>query len=639
MLSDRQQKILRILESQPQSWIRGREIAKMLNVSDRTIRTDIDIINKSFPAAVIASNRHKGYALLDKSQKPMKPFDREHETQKTPEERVNFIIRKLLFHENEQNLSNLSDELFVSEYSLENDLRRVRVKLKEYTDIHIRLLRSKNFIHLEGSEVDKRKLYKQLLDDETKDNFINMDKIAALYKEFDLLKMKHILDETLQDHNFHVREMLMPMLMIHIGICIERLLHHNYVSTNVKKDMLINTPEYEIASEFFRRIHREIHVEIVDDEITRLALLLMGKRNNRFRSEDIILDTCNLPLQEIVDELLQNTFERFDIDMRYDTDLKIGLEVHLQGVVERMHQGVKIGNVYLQETKRNYPLVFEMAVWCGEFLSARLGHRIDENEIGFLTLHLGTAYERSSSSHKYRALMIYPDEQVLSKMCYQKIANRFYERMDIVGHINVYEQKRVLEYDPDLIITTLPLHHDLPIPTIKISLFFNNNDESTLFYALNDLDSVKNHDEFEDFIKEIMFRDLFYVGLKAAAPEDVIDHMCHEMEKKDLIPEAFRDSVLERESFSSTSIVYGLAIPHALSIAAKRSCISVALLEKPIQWGTFEVSLVILLGIREEDKRLMSIFFEWLSRIVSDNDKFAHLLEAKGYDDFIAAIE
>ena len=113
----------------------------------------------------------------------------------------------------------------------------------------------------------------------------------------------------------------------------------------MKKDSIINTQEYKIAQEFFSRIQQEMHSEMVGHEITRLALLLMGKKNNRFLSEDIVLDTYNFPLSKIIDELLQNLFDRFDIDLRYDTDLKIGLEIHLQGVLERIHQGVKITNV------------------------------------------------------------------------------------------------------------------------------------------------------------------------------------------------------------------------------------------------------------------------------------------------------
>lgn len=636
MMNERQNKLLQLLKNS-QKWITGKELAEILNVSDRTVRSDIEAINKSFDAPVIASDRHRGYSLADKAIRPVKTEKGNNEIPQTPQERAGYILRTLLFKKKEINLSSLQDKIFVSEYSLENDLRRVRRTLSQYS--RLKLVRSKNFISLEGSEDDKRKLYKTLLEEETKGNFLNMDKLASLYTEIDLLRIKKILDDTLNDHNFHIREMAMPMLMMHIGIGLERLLHHNYVQTDMKKEQLADAQEYAIAEDFFRRVGKELHVERVEDEILRLALLLMGKRNNRFRSEDVVLDSSALPLSDIVDRLLQKIFDRFSVDMRYDSDLKIGLEVHIQGLIERQRQGVDISNVYLQETKRNYPFIFEMGIWAGEFLSECTGFAITEDEAGLLALHLGSAYERSSISSRYRALLIYPDEQVLSKLCYQKISNRFHERMDIVGHMNVFEEKRVLELDPDLIITTLPLQHDLPIPTVQISLFVNYTDESTVFYALNDLDKQRSRDEFDNFIKDMIYPDLFYIGYPAKEPQELIRFMCAELQKKGFIPDDFYESVLQRERFSPTSIVYGLAIPHALDVAANRSCLSVAILEKPIQWGGFAVSMVILLGIREEDKKLMGIFFDWLSSIVSDTNRFAELLEVRSYQDFLAKIE
>ncbi|MEJ8737900.1 PRD domain-containing protein [Erysipelotrichaceae bacterium HCN-30851] len=636
-MNERQEKILRILKNE-RKFITGKEFAELLNVSDRTVRSDIEQINKSSSKPIIISDRHKGYSLENNSIKPMKSdLIKKNDIPQTPGERTGYILRRLLISDKEINVSNLQDEIFVSSYSLENDLRKVREKLKQNTDL--KLVRSKNFIKLEGSENEKRKLYKTLLEEETKGNFLNMNKLASLYTEFDLLEVKKILDATLDKYDFHIREMSMPMLMMHIGICLARLLHHNYVQTDIKKEELENTVEYKIAKDFFNRVSKEIKVEMVEDEILKLTLLLMGKKNNRFRSENIALKSSDLPISEIVDELLQKIFDKFNIDLRYDTELKIGLELHIQGVAERQFQGVIEPNVYLQETKKNYPLIFEMGIWAGQILSKALGFTITEDEIGFLALHLGSAYERSSVSKNYRALLIYPDEQVLSKMCYEKISNRFHERMDIIGHMNVFERKKVQEADPDLIITTLPLEHDLPIPTVQISLFVNSNDESKIFYVLNDLDKIKNQDEFEDFIKDIMYPDLFYVNMDVDSPEEIINFMCKEMRKKDLIPDGFKESVMEREKYSSTSIGYGLAIPHALNVMANYSCISVAILKEPIKWGIYDVSMVILLGIREEDKKLMGIFFDWLSNVVSETNKFSELLKVTCYKDFIASIE
>lgn len=59
MMNNRQTNIVRILGEQKE-WITGKELSKLLNVSDRTIRSDIDNINKYYQSSLIKSNQIKG---------------------------------------------------------------------------------------------------------------------------------------------------------------------------------------------------------------------------------------------------------------------------------------------------------------------------------------------------------------------------------------------------------------------------------------------------------------------------------------------------------------------------------------------------------------------------------------------------
>lgn len=636
MLNKRQNKIIMILKNS-NSWITGKSLGENLSVSDRTIRSDIDKINKNYIKPIIISDRHKGYLLSDiynKSKLTILENDVcDNGIPQTPDERVNYIIKKLLLDDKEISLNKLQEEIFVSEYSLEADLRKVREYLAEFPNL--KLSRFKSYICLNGNEEEKRKLYKVLLEKETMGNFLNMDKLASFFKNIDLFKIKDILEKTLKEYNFHIREMSLPMLMIHIGISLERLLKRNYVVTDISKEEICNSIEYKISTVFFERVNKLLNVDIVDDEILRLALLLMGKKNNRFKSKDIALNSSTLPLNDIVDKILQKIYEKFSVDLRYDTELKIGLCIHLQGVEERQKQNINLENVYLQEIKQNYSLVFEMAIWAGNVICDYTGYTITEDEIGFIALHLGSAYERISSSNKYKAMIIFPKEKSFDNSCLNKISNRFIEKMEIIGCDNVFEEKKVLELNPDLIITTLPLQHNLSIPTVQISLFVNYEDEGKIFYTLYDLEKKKNHDLFEQFIKKMMYPDLFYNDLDMSSSKDIINYMCDKLYEKKLVPSEFKESVFKREEYSFTSISNGIAIPHALNVQANDSCVSVAILKKPIIWGQFKVYMIILLATAEKDNKLTSIFFEWLSSLISSPDKLAKVLEIKSYDDFI----
>lgn len=633
-LNKRQEKIIELL-NESYDWITGKEISKLLNVSDRTIRSDIETINATYKTPLIESNIHHGYHLNAQAYYNRNPEHVEVLPQ-TSEERAIYIIQELLFEKHEINITNLQDKVYVSGYSIDNDIKRIRKILEPYDDLF--LIRSKNFISLDGSEANKRKLYKALLAEETKGNFLNMNKLASLYKDFDLLMVKDILDETCAKYNFHIRETLLPILMMHIGIAIERIIHHNYIETDRKNPELKKSLEFKIAKEFFERVAKKIRIELVEDEMFLLALLLLGKRSSEYTADLINVEQNEVVVSQLVEELLEDIYHMFDIDLRKDVDLKVGLQMHIQSMIERQLKHMAVDNIYLQEIKKKYPLVFEMGIRLANIISDKTQIKIDENEIGFLALHLGSAYERSGENGRYRVLMIYPDDLAMSTMCMQKVQTRFSGRIDVVEHLAVFEEQKVETIRPDLILTTLPLIHSLKIPTVQISLFVNYEDESKVFQALNQLDIVKSKADFKQMMVRLIRPEFFYRDVEDQQPQDIIKMMCKDMEERGYVDETFMESVLERESMSSTSFTYGFAIPHTLDVNAITSCLSISILKQPIQWGQFRVQLVILLAVNENDKKLLRIFFDWLSSVVSDSSKFTGLLTSQDHEEFIQKI-
>lgn len=616
-------------------WITGKELSKLLNVSDRTIRSDIDVINRTYENELIESNLRYGYHL---NQDVFRTLDIEIEESipQTPQERCVYIIQELLFQRTELNIIDLQNLVYVSGYSIDNDIKRIKKMVEPYEDL--KLVRSKSCIHLEGSESSKRKLYKELLAAETKGNFLNMNKLASLYKDFNLLEVKALLDETIRKYDFHIREMAMPILMMHVGVSMERIIHHNFIETDRKNPELAKSVEYQIAKEFFHKVAGRIRIEVVEDEIVLLALLLLGKRSSEYTGDKIKIEDKDYNVKDLVKQLLDDIYQTFDIDFRKDVDLQVGLQMHMQSMIERQLKQVEVDNVYLQEIKKKYPLVFEMGVRAGKFLEEKTNLDINENELGFIALHLGSAYDRSSASGKYRVLMIYPDDQALSKLCAQKVETRFGERMEIVEHMSLFEEAAVNDIQPDMILTTLPLLHSLDILTVQITLFVNYEDESRIFQALNQLDKVKSRKEFQEMIVHLIKPQFFYTDLDVMTPEEMISYMCDQLIKEGYAPDGFKASVLQRESMSSTSFTYGFAIPHTFNVMANQSCLSVAILKNPITWGDFEVQLVILLAIKNEDRKLLRVFFDWLSSVVSNSSKFASLLETTNHKEFIYQI-
>ena len=627
MLKKRQNKIIDILNDKA-DWITGNTLAQMLNVSDRTIRSDIESINTEYQREIIFSNKRLGYKLDEHAISEME-LETHNIIPQTPQERCIWIIKELLFNSRELNLYDLESRVFISGYSIENDLGRIKKMIKDY---HLNLKRSKNFVELIGEENEKRKLYRKLLTDEVQGNFTNLNILATLFSDFDFLKISDIFTETCYEYDYQIKESLFPIVMIHAGVAIERIISGNYAENiDLPDESFTETLEYQLSQDFFARVEQGCQIHSVENEIIKFAILLCSSNSQ----QDF---TQKKEIREIVVAVLTKINDNFDIDFSGDEALVSGLGNHISSLIERQKTNTSMSNVYLREIKRKYPLVFEMAVHAGEVLSERLEKKVGENELSFIALHLGAAYDRVNSPSKYRAVVIIPNNQMLSKPFIDKINSRFEDRMTIVFNYKIFDERQVRAISPDLIISTVSLKHQIKIPTLQLSLLFDYEDESKIFQLLNQLDKERYHEKFQKMMEHLIQKKLFYRKDHVADGEEAIEYLCNELIKEGLADEDYKADVIKRERISATSFVQGFAVPHAIEISTSESCIATLTLDKPVQWGNFEVRLVILLAIRGEDNQLMSIFFDWLSNLVMDPQKLSALLKARDQKDFIENI-
>ena len=627
MQKKRQNNIIDILNDKDQ-WLTGKALAQMLNVSDRTIRSDIQAINREYQREMILSNKRLGYKLDEKAISDMELVTNNIIPQ-TPQERCIWIIKELLFNSKELNLYDLENRVFIRGYSIENDLGRIKKMIKDY---HLNLKRSKNFVKLIGEENEKRKLYRKLLTDEVQGNFTNLNILATLFSDFDFLKISDVFTETCYEYDYQIKESLFPIVMIHAGVAIERIISGNYAENiELPDESFTETLEYQLSKEFFERVEEECRIHSVKNEIIKFAILLCSSNSQ----QDF---TQKEEIREIVTTVLSKINDNFDIDFSDDEALVSGLGNHISSLIEQQKTNTSMSNVYLKEIKRKYPLVFEMAVHVGEVLSERLEKKVGENELSFIALHLGAAYDRVNNPSKYRAVVVIPNNQMLSKVFIDRINLRFEERMTIISHYNMFDERQIVVDSPNLIISTVPLKHYLEIPTLQLSLLFNYEDESKVFQLLNQLDKVRYRERFQKMMEHLTKRKLFYRKERVRDAKEAIVYLCDKLIKKGLADENYKSDVMKRERISSTSFVQGFAVIHSIEITTSESCIATLTLSNPVQWGNFEVRLVILLAIREEDNRLLSIFFDWLSNLVMDSQKLSALLSAKDQNEFIRSI-
>lgn len=631
-MNARQEKIIELLRESG-GWMKGKDIALVMGVSTRTIRNDVETINASLTGAAIESSFQLGYHL--KTQEA--PVSRAKSViPQTPEERRSFILKQLLRHR-DININDLPEKVCVSLFTIESDLRVIRQWLADSSDLHLES--GRNRIRLVGDEAAKRRLYKFLLSQEVEENFLNMDTLNELYPDFDLTEIRDLLAECEKRHGIEIRETAQSMVLMHVGIALTRVLNFNPMERVEALKDLQQTPQYLAAREFWDKIARRFQVTAPEPEISQLALLFMGKGSgNYYKADTIPVNGKEISLEDLTTAMLEEVRKLYGVDLTTDSKLQEGLSLHLRGLLLRLRDRTQVDNVYLEELRWRFPLIYDMGVTASRKLHEILGIQLDPNEIGFLALHLDAAYTIHRKPSKYRAVVVFPSDQALATVVIEKILRQFQDRMDVVAVLDAYEKKRVEDLNPDLILTTLPLDHGLNVPTVQLSVFYSQENESQIFQQLNRLDKNRQKDIFQHRIRELIKPEYFLETLDASDSEDVIRKMCQPLVKAGCIPPEYADAVLEREGYAPTSFAAGFALPHALNVTIRESAISVAHLDHPLQWGDHSVDFVLLLAIREEDRELLGIFFDWWIQIISDPLRFGLLKEKNGYAAFVQAI-
>ncbi|MCG1012903.1 HTH domain-containing protein [Tepidanaerobacter sp. GT38] len=242
-LNPRQKTILRYLAAK-KDWVKSHEMAVILGVSDRTVRNDIAYINSLVEGEenVIISHR-KGYRINDDDKARKMLVEDNSDIPNDPDERANFLLKKLVFEKRGLNIYQLAEEIMVSESTIASDLKRLNKILKEYgRDLSV--VRKSDEIFLEGSEKEKRSLLSELLFNETNHSYFNLTKYKRYFKDIDLITIQKYLIETVKKYDFLLNEVALVNLLVHIAITVERIKNKNFLlNCNIKCDTFFWKPE------------------------------------------------------------------------------------------------------------------------------------------------------------------------------------------------------------------------------------------------------------------------------------------------------------------------------------------------------------------------------------------------------------
>lgn len=477
-----------------------KEAANFFNISERSIRYDIDNINYHLEKSgrMEIEKFQKGIYSTKESTKNLELFLEEilHRFYVfTSDERREFLKVKFLFCENNR-LLEIGEDLDVSLSTIKLDLKEVK-SFFDTNSLELNFI-SKQGVVLEGKEDYIRQLqlryitrYIAIYKNRYKSKYISggtygLNFIASIIIEFlddsilSLIKffIKRIekkLDIIISDEAFNI-------LTFYINLCIERI-KNNYIIDNRQqnREFLLKTSEYSIISQEIGHLENEFTITFNESEILVLTELFLGSHSYNFNSS--FLENW-IELETTVVEVIKIMGYQLNMDLTGDKTLIDGLLNHLKPAYYRIKNNISLENPIAKEVEETYfDLYTTVKKVSKPILEKYLGKELPEEEIAYITLHFKTATDRYLTNNRKtkNLLLVCGLGYGSSKILAHKL-NELYD-VNIVDTIPYHKFLELKSFkNIDIIISTmdLELHLDIHIPIVKVHPILSKENKEKL---------------------------------------------------------------------------------------------------------------------------------------------------------------
>ncbi|MDX8045558.1 BglG family transcription antiterminator [Gracilibacillus sp. S3-1-1] len=631
MLNARLRNILRELMAE-QSPVSSTYLANVNKVTPRTTREDIKRLNQiiSSHGAVIESIMGKGYLLKVKNDNEYKNFlhgyfiqeiPGENGIPRSPEERIKYIINRLLLQDGYIKLEGLADEIFISKPTIQTDIKEVRKILANY---QLTLDSRPNYgLKVEGNELNRRFCMSEYTFDRSDPvTEVNVDGMSDSTLE---VITEIILEEVTANH-ITLSDIAMKNLAIHILIAYKRSKDGYYIQL-VHQDLLeiYEQPEYEVALLIVNKIEEAFRVSFPDTETAYIAMHLLGTKM-MLQPRDIRENVMDSKISSLVEVALAKVEEKLQLGIHDDQELVMALYLHLKPAINRFKYGMNIRNPMLEDIKRNYPLAFEAGVIAGLEIEEKTKAEIDENEVGYLALHIGSAIERRNLRNgPKRCLVVCASGLGTSQLIYYKLKSTFGQHLDIVGTTEYYQLHQFNLQNIDFVVSSIPIPETLPVQVVEVNAILGEQDISKIEELV-----LGENQVVDSYLAENL---TFIQEKNLHTKEEVLTFMAQRLDDLDLVEAGFIEAVREREEVAPTAFGNLVAIPHPITPKTDKTFIAICTLDKPITWVDKPVQFVCMLCVKKDSQEDLQAMYKWLGKIIDNRSVVQRLLKAKTFEE------
>lgn len=638
-------------------YLTSKQVAKKLNVAEKTARKYIKQLNQSLDEdlAQIKSVPGHGFILVIQDEEKFKYFfqvsnkalkeKKDISHIEDSKDRQYFILRKIFFENEEVFFDDILMDLAISQSTLINDIQYINKKLKQY---NLSLTTSKtNGISINGKEFDKRHfIMNYFFVERLQNNLKSLGEISKLLTTISSEEILLIVLDECRNAGLRLNDTVMLNIVTHISLALKRVEEGFQINFNQHFDTDKYVNEYNTAEQIVKRLRKSSDIELPDEEIYNIALHLKNKSSkSSIANIDKETENLNQGIVMVLEELEQDT----GIPLTKDTVLINGLLDHFSPFMDRLKNNNKLSNPLLDEINSNYNYEFELTKRYFSRMHQLNNYDVSDDEWAYISLHLIAALERTVRNEKKNTLVICATGLGSAQMLKVRLENELGSKLNIVKIISYYEIKDEVLKDIDLIVSSIDLSNVVfNIPVVNVSVLLNEEDIKIINQVIGSRSLLNQRSEkkvtskanqLSCLFNKYFHPDLLILSDAIETKDEALDLLVDKSIQLDKsISKKFLINQLRlRESFSSVVFSEHIAVPHPIEGVGDFPRVGVVITPNGMDWDgiSADIKLTLLMIPDRFGNNQLDEVSKAILPIIEKNEYLKELVTVKNYDEFI----
>ncbi|GAA1207592.1 BglG family transcription antiterminator [Rhodoglobus aureus] len=597
--------------AQAEGWVTAAELADKLGVTTRSVRSYVTAVKSSaLPLEVIESST-AGYRLHRENYAEFLKSASTRDTER-PRDRQYHLVRRLGDAPEGVDIHALAESFFVSESTIEADLRKIKTSVAEEG---LTLARRGALVILSGTEPNLRRLLSKMFRHEDTQGFLELASIQREFETSDLRAFKTSLLDLLDSHGYFVNEYGINHVLLHVAIAADR--------TSPTSPILADSAP-EFSNELAALISTHFSVNLARDELTEIETLLTTRVITRAITTD---EAPDVDLEELITRMrrtVHHVGEEYLVDLD-DDDFILRLSLHVRNLIARAQDLSYSRNPMTRSIKTTYPMIYELAVFIAAEVQRSEGITVHDDEISYIALHVGSHLERQNKREvRLTAALVCPNYHDLHVILRDRIEAVLGEELQLRIVITRTDVD-LTELSTDLVLTTIDLR-SFADNVVLIQPFLTETDVDSIRKTIGRVRRQRRRRALTDELMRFFDPALFLRNFTAPSEEAMIAALGQRMIEAGVIDHSYITGAIERERMSSTAFTDTLAVPHAMTMNAHRTAISIVINETPMQWGENRVNVIALIAFSAAGRTTFQTVFHQFVTVFSDRDYVQQLV-------------